>query len=119
VVTSGAVFGLLSGGTAGSGVVLISILLAAGLSGPAVIATDAAISLALGVAKVSVYQAAGALPSSSWIMALLVGVFALPGAFIAKRLTARLPGHWHIRILDGVVVLGGALLVVQGLRELL
>jgi hypothetical protein len=39
----------------GSGVVLLSILLAAGLQGPAVIATDAGISLVLGIAKTLIF----------------------------------------------------------------
>ncbi|WP_280338146.1 sulfite exporter TauE/SafE family protein [Salinicola acroporae] len=52
-------YGLLMGGTSGSGVVLISLLLSAGLTGASVIATDAGISFMLGIAKVSMFQAAG------------------------------------------------------------
>lgn len=112
-------YGLLVGGTSGSGVVLISILLAAGLHGMAVIATDAGISAALGLGKVAVFQASGALPLSSWLMALLIGVSATPGAFVARRLTLRLSGRAHVAILDGVVVLGGAILIAESLRALL
>ena len=113
VAVAGTGYGLLVGATSGSGVVLLSILLAAGLRGPAVIATDAGISLFLGAAKTAVFQSAGALPASAWIMALLIGCCATPGAFLAKRLTTRLPLHIHTGILDGVVVLGGVLLIAQ------
>ena len=91
------------------------LIVAAGLQGPAVIATDAGISLVLGAVKTLVFQSSGVLPLSSWIMALVIGVAALPGAFIAKRLAHRLSLKAHTNILDVVVMLGGALLVLQGI----
>ncbi|MCF1436904.1 TSUP family transporter [Agrobacterium vitis] len=117
IVASGG-YGVLVGGTSGSGVVLLSILLATGLQGVSVIATDAGISLMLGVVKTSVFQAAGNLTLPLWIMALLIGLCATPGAFIAKRLSFRLSSSFHTVILDGVVALGGVMLVVQGFRAL-
>ena len=114
IAAAGAAYGLLVGGTTGSGVVLLSILLAAGLQGSAVIATDAGISLVLGVVKTLVFQTAGALPLSSWIMALVIGTAAMPGAFIARRLTDQLSLKAHTAILDAVVVLGGVILIVEG-----
>lgn len=116
VAAAGAGYGLLMGGTAGSGVLLLSILLASGLHGPAVIATDAGVSLVLGLAKTALFQAAGALPASSWIMALLIGAVSTPGAFLAKRLVRGLSVRAHSGILDAVVVAGGLVLVAQGLR---
>lgn len=113
IAAAGAAYGLLVGGTTGSGVVLLSILLAAGLQGPAVIATDAGISLVLGALKTMVFQSAGALPLSSWIMAAVIGVAAMPGAFLARRLAHRLSLKAHTDILDAVVILGGAILIVQ------
>ncbi len=116
VAAAGAAYGLLVGGTTGSGVVLLSILLAAGLQGSAVIATDAGISLVLGAIKTLVFQTAGVLPLSSWIMAVVIGIAALPGAFIAKRLARHLSLKAHTNILDAVVILGGTLLIIQGMR---
>jgi uncharacterized membrane protein YfcA len=116
IALAGAGYGLLMGGTTGSGVVLLSILLAAGLEGAAVIATDAGISLLLGLAKTAVFQTAGALPASSWVMALLIGAVSTPGAFVARRLTRGLTVRVHTGILDAVVILGGLVLVLQGLR---
>ncbi|WP_243374463.1 sulfite exporter TauE/SafE family protein [Microvirga solisilvae] len=116
LAAAGAGYGLLVGGTSGSGVVLLSILMASGLNGRAVIATDAVISIFLAFAKTGVFQFFGALPVSSWIMALIVGLSAAPGAFIAKRLTETLPIHIHNAILDAAIVCGGVLLIAQGLR---
>ena len=48
-----------SGGTSGSGVILLSLLMAAGLEGAAVIATDAVISVATSIIKISVFGFAG------------------------------------------------------------
>lgn len=118
VIASASVYGVLVGGTTGTGVILLSILLAAGLTGTAVIATDAAISIVVGVMKVAVFQANGALPLSSWIMALLIGVCASPGAFVARRFVKGVTDRRHVDILDAVVVLGGALLLTQGIRAI-
>ncbi|WP_229426647.1 sulfite exporter TauE/SafE family protein [Microvirga alba] len=116
LAAAGAGYGLLVGGTAGSGVVLLSILMAAGLNGRAVVATDAIISLGLGVAKTGAFHAFGALPPSAWIMALIVGLSATPGAFIAKRLTQALPIHIHNAILDAAIICGGVILITHGMR---
>ncbi|MET0186682.1 MAG: hypothetical protein ABW210_14640, partial [Achromobacter sp.] len=116
VAAAGTGYGLLVGATSGSGVVLLSILMAAGLQGSAVVATDAGISLLLGIVKTLVFQSTGALGVSSWTMALLIGVCATPGAFLAKRVAGSLSMHAHTNILDGVVMLGGLMLIVQSLR---
>jgi uncharacterized protein len=116
LVASGVGYGALVGGTSGSGVMLLSILMAGGLEGAAVIATDAGVSLLIGVVKTLVFQTAGALPWSSWIMALVIGGCGLPGAFIARALTRKMSLTTHTYILDAVVILGGSLLVIQALR---
>jgi uncharacterized membrane protein YfcA len=54
-------YGALVGGTSGSGVILLSLLMAAGLEGAAVIATDAVISVATSVVKISVFGRAAKL----------------------------------------------------------
>lgn len=41
-----------------------------------------------------------------------------PRSFLAKRMTRGLSHSAHAFILDGVVIFGGALLVLQGLRWL-
>lgn len=108
-------YGFLAGGTTGSGIVLISLLMASGLRGAAVIATDAAISIVVGTVKVSVLGIAGALNARVVAFALLIGVITLPGAFAAKALVARMPVRLHTAILDLVVVLGGGTMILGAL----
>ncbi|MGE0521570.1 MAG: sulfite exporter TauE/SafE family protein [Variibacter sp.] len=104
-------YGVLVGGTTGSGVILLSLLMASGLSGAGTIATDAAISVVVGVVKVLVFGIAGAMDTKIVVFALLIGAIATPGAFIAKALVDRLPVHFHTAILDAVVLFGGAYMV--------
>ena len=48
--------------------------------------------------------------------ALLIGIVALPGAFLARAFVERMPLHVHTAILDAVVLIGGIFLVVGALR---
>ena len=109
-------YGVVVGGTSGSGVILLSLLMAAGLEGAAVIATDAVISLATSVIKISVFGLAGVVTAQVLAFALLIGVVALPGAYLARTFVERMPLHIHTAILDAVVIVGGVLLVFGAFR---
>jgi len=109
-------YGVVVGGTAGSGVLLLSLLMAAGLEGAAVIATDAAISIAIGVVKIGVFGAAGIIDARVIALALLIGIVALPGAFLARAFVEKMPVHVHTAILDAVVIAGGAVLIYEAIR---
>ncbi len=115
MAAAGAGYGLLLGGTAGSGVILNAVLLMAGLEGAAVVGTDACVSMFLGVVKSGTFQAAGALNPSLWLLAGVIGLASVPGAFLAAALTRRLPLRLHTALLDTVVVLGGALILTRGI----
>jgi uncharacterized membrane protein YfcA len=105
-------YGAAVGGTVGAGVVLLSILMAAGLEGAAVVATDAAISIAIGLVRFAVFGFAGVVDAKVLAFALLIGCIALPGAFLARALVQRMPIRMHTAILDAVVLIGGAVLVI-------
>ncbi len=109
-------YGVVVGGTAGSGVILLSLLMAAGVSGAGVIATDAAVSIVIGVVKTSVFGFAGVLTAQVVAFALLIGIVALPGAFLARRFVERMPVHVHTAILDAVVFAGGVVMIAAALR---
>jgi uncharacterized membrane protein YfcA len=106
-------YGLVVGGTVGSGIILLSLLMAAGLAGGAVIATDAAISIVIGLIKIAVFGLAGAVGAQVVAIALVIGVIAFPGAFLAKAVVDRLPIHLHSAILNAVVLCGGAFLIAR------
>jgi uncharacterized membrane protein YfcA len=109
-------FGILAGGTAGAGIVLLSILMAAGLQGAAVVATDAAVSIVIGIVKIAVFGVTGVITAQVIAFALLIGVVALPGAFVAKAIIERMPVRLHTALLDAVVLLGGGFMILGALR---
>jgi uncharacterized membrane protein YfcA len=111
-------YGVVVGGTSGSGVILLSLLMAAGLEGAAVIATDAVISLVTSVIKISVFGLAGVVTAQVLAFALLIGAVALPGAFLAKAFVERMPVHIHTAILDAAVIAGGVVMIATALRAL-
>jgi len=109
-------YGVVVGGTAGSGVILLSILMAAGVQGAGVVATDAAISIVISLVKLSVFGLAGVVTAQVIAFALLIGIVALPGAFLARAFVERMPVHVHTAILDAVVLLGGVAMVIAAFR---
>jgi uncharacterized membrane protein YfcA len=110
-------WGPLAGGTVGAGIILLSLLMAAGLEGAAVVATDAVISIGIGFAKLATFGLAGAVNAQVIAIALLIGAVAFPGAFLAKLLIGRLSVHVHTAILDVVVIGGGAAMVVNAFTQ--
>jgi len=109
-------YGVVVGGTSGSGVILLSLLMAAGLEGAPVIATDAVISVATSLIKISVFGLAGVVTAQVLAFALLIGGIALPGAFLAKAFVERMPVHIHTAILDAAVITGGVVMITAALR---
>src|SRR5258708_35227909 len=71
-------WGVLVGGTTGAGVILLSLLMATGLEGAAVIATDAAVSVVGGAIKIAVFAFAGAATPPGLAVGLLVACIGCP-----------------------------------------
>ena len=115
LVPAAAVYGALAGGTTGSGVVLISILIASGLQGSAVVATDSVVSLAIGVVKTLTFGLAGALRPPLVVFADLIGLATFPGGFVARAIADRLSVRVRNAVLDGAVVVGALGLLWRGL----
>ncbi len=111
-----AAWGFLMGGTTGSGVIFLSLLMAAGLEGSAVIATDATVSVVTGTMKLAVFGAAGVLTPQVIVIACLIGVVAFPCTFLAKLIVQHLPVHFHTVLLDVVVVIGGVVMIAGTFR---
>src|SRR5277367_115497 len=106
-------WGLLMGGTTGAGVIMLSVLMATGLEGAAVIATDAAISVVTGIIKVGVFGAAGVLTPKVIAIGFLIGAVTFPCTFLAKLIVERLPVHVHTLLLDAVVIVGGLVMIAS------
>jgi uncharacterized membrane protein YfcA len=112
----GGLFGLVTGGVPGGGIILISLLMSLGVTGGAVVGSDAMISVMVGLVKIGTFQSYGQLPSSSWALAIMIGVAGIPGAFLAKWISDRLSVNVHTGIMDAMVVAGGSVLIARGLR---
>ena len=111
------VYGFLAGSTTGSGVILLSVLMASGLVGAWVVATDALISISVAVSKLLIFGVSGVMTPQVIAFGLLIGLVAIPGAFLAKAFVERLPVHVHTGILDGIVLLGGAVMIFSAFRN--
>ena len=61
--------------------------------------------------KILVFGVAGVITAQVIAFALLIGLIALPGAFLAKAFVGRMPIHVHTAILDAVVLFGGVFMV--------
>ena len=106
-VAAGGAFGFIEGGMTGTGVILISMLMAAGVQGPALIATDAVVSTVMSLAKALLFGGASRLDVSLAATGVLVGLCTAPGAFVARAILTRMPQRLHLRIMEAVVLLGG------------
>jgi uncharacterized membrane protein YfcA len=90
------------------GLLLISMLMAAGLEGAALIATDAIVSVIMGAAKIALFGSVARLDAELALAGVLIGLATTPGAFIARRLLALVPLKVHTALMDVVVSAGGA-----------
>jgi uncharacterized protein len=109
-------WGIVVGGTTGAGVILLSLLMASGLEGAAVIATDATVSIFVGVVKLGVFGLAGAITPIVLVIGLMIGCIGFPSTFLAKLIVQRLPVHVHTAMLDAVVIVGGSVMILGALR---
>jgi uncharacterized protein len=111
-----AAWGIVVGGTTGAGIILLSLLMATGLEGAAVIATDALVSVGMGVIKLSVFGFAGVVTSVVLVIGLLIGAIGFCSTFIARAIVDRMPVHVHTAILDAVVLAGAAIMIFGAFR---
>jgi uncharacterized membrane protein YgdD (TMEM256/DUF423 family) len=80
-------------------------------------ATDAVVSLATSAIKISVFGMAGVVSAQVIAFALLIGLVAFPGAFLARAFVERMPVHIHTAILDVAVMIGGVVMISSALRH--
>lgn len=111
-----AAWGIVVGGTTGAGIILLSLLMATGLEGAAVIATDAMVSVVMGVIKISVFGFAGVITPVVLVIGLMIGAIGFFCTFLARLIVERLPVHVHTAILDAVVIAGAGIMIFNALR---
>jgi uncharacterized protein len=110
------VFGLATGLTSGVGVILVSLLLGTGMSGPAVLATDALVSIVLDACKTALFQRFSLLDGQTFATGVVIGVATIPGSAIAAYLVNRMHAHLHVLFMEGLILVGGASLLWNSWR---
>jgi len=111
----GGVFGFASGVATGTGVILISLLLASGLAGPAVLATDALITIALDFTKALLFQRFALLDSEHVFVGAVIGVASIPGSALGAWLVERMHAHLHVLFMEALILAGGGFMLWHSL----
>jgi uncharacterized protein len=112
-----AAWGIVVGGSTGAGIILLSLLMATGLEGSAVIATDAMVSIVMGVIKIAVFGLAGVITPLVLAIGLLIGTIGFGCTFVARLIVQRLPVHVHTAMLDAVVIFGAGIMMFDAFRH--
>lgn len=107
----GAPIGFLTGIAVSTGPITVPIFLAYGLVKGAFIATEAAGSLAVSVAKAVVFRSFGALPLPILAKGLVVGASLMVGAFAARPFVIALASERFRLVMDGVMLVSGLALL--------
>lgn len=110
------VFGLASGVATGTGVILVSLLLGAGLTGPAVLATDALATIALDLCKAALFQRFDLLDAQSFSTGVVIGIATIPGSALAAWLVTRLGAKLHVRFMETLIIAGGIFMLWHSWR---
>jgi uncharacterized protein len=111
LMVGGGVFGLTNGFASGMGVILVSLLLGAGLSGPAVLATDALITIFIDLLRAAIFGKFDLLNGSSALLGLAIGVATFPGSWLASVLVNKLHARLHILFMEALIVFGGIMII--------
>ena len=110
------VFGLATGLTSGVGVILVSLLLGTGMTGPTVLATDALVSIVLDACKTALFQRFSLLDGQTFATGVVIGVATIPGSAIAAYLVNRMHAHLHVLFMEGLILVGGLSLLWNSWR---
>lgn len=116
IAAGSGVFGFAAGVASGAGVILISLLLGAGLATPAVLATDAMVSIALDVCKAALFNRFDLLNAEAFFTGAVIGLASIPGSAIAAWLVSRMGAKLHVLFMEILIVLGGASMLWHALR---
>jgi uncharacterized membrane protein YfcA len=113
---AGALIGFLTGIVVSTGPLSLPTFAAYGLVKGAFIATEAAGSLALYIAKAVTFQQFGALPADIVAKGLIAGAAVMAGNYAARMIVERLSVATFSRLLDGVMLISGLALLWAAVR---
>ncbi len=105
---AGLPIGFLTGIVVTTGPLSVPVFLAYGLVKGAFIATEAAGSLGVYLAKAAVFRTFGALPLEAIARGLTIGASLMAGSWLAKRFVLKLPAERFRLLMDGLMLASGA-----------
>jgi uncharacterized membrane protein YfcA len=105
------IWGLASGVASGTGMILVSTLLGAGLTGPAVLATDALATIAFDLCKAALFHKFDVLDERAFVAGVLIGLATIPGSAFGKWLVTRMHARLHILFMEALILAGGAFML--------
>jgi len=107
--------GYLTGIVVTTGPITAPVFLAYGLVKGAFLATEAAGSLAVFVAKAAVFRGFGALPAGAIAQGLIIGASLMAGSFLAKRFVVKLDPAQFRLLMDALMIGSGAAMLWSAL----
>jgi hypothetical protein len=116
IAVGSGVFGFAAGIASGAGVILVSLLLGAGLATPAVLATDAMISIVIDLAKAALFQRFDLLNTEAFFTGVVIGLASIPGSALAAWLVSRMGAKLHVLFMEILILFGGASMLWHALR---
>ena len=87
--------------------IIVSLLLASGLMGPALLGTDAVIGMLTGLVRMAMFGAYELLPLDLLVAGLLTGLVTVPGTWVASCIVKRTDVRIHTIGMEIVIVVGG------------
>jgi hypothetical protein len=106
IAVSGA-FGFLSSIIVGAGLLVLPILMGFGLTGPALLATDAAIAVIVNFGKIIFFGSLDALSLSLFTVAVAMGLCTIPGTYVAAWIVKRTDIRIHTLFVEALIFVGG------------
>lgn len=103
----GAPVGFLTGIVVSTGPLTVPVFIGAGLEKGAFIATEAAASFIVYLAKVVTFGSADALPTRTLLLGMAVGGAMMVGAFVSRRILSRMSPHDFRHLIDGLMLAFG------------
>lgn len=97
----------------GAGMLAVPVLLAAGITGPALIATDAALAVGTSLVRVASFGALGLLPPELLGASVLIGLATIPGAWVGARLARRLGTKKQALAVEAFAAFAGSVFLWQ------
>jgi uncharacterized membrane protein YfcA len=116
VAAGSGVFGFAAGIATGAGVILVSLLLGAGLATPAVLATDALVSIVLDLCKAALFNRFDLLNLEALLTGVVIGLASIPGSAIAAWLVQRMGAKLHVLFMEILILFGGGSMLWHAFR---